>query len=62
MSDSQNLKPHLLTAEAAKLLGVRPATIRRWADKNKIQFIRHPMNGYRLFSRSDMQKLVEMLK
>ena len=43
------LNDYLLTAEAAKLLGVALNTLRKWAAAGKILMHRNPANGYRLF-------------
>ena len=35
----------------AELLGVSAQTLRRWDKAGKLRPNRHPMNGYRLYSR-----------
>lgn len=48
-------KDILTTGGLADLLGVHPDTIRRWADKGKIKFKKHPINGYRIFNLNDFE-------
>jgi len=45
--------PELRLAEAASILGVRPETLRRWADEGKVPFVRTP-GGERRFRREDI--------
>jgi excisionase family DNA binding protein len=46
-------KSEVLTIkEAAELLGVSEQTLRRWDKAGKLRPKRHPMNGYRLYSRN----------
>ncbi|MEZ6081227.1 MAG: helix-turn-helix domain-containing protein, partial [Pirellulaceae bacterium] len=47
------------TAEAADLLGVAQNTLRKWAERGEIPMHRNPANGYRLFKRSDLEKLLK---
>jgi DNA-binding transcriptional MerR regulator len=42
-------KPVLLIAEAAEVLGVAQATLRRWDVSGRFPARRHPINGYRLY-------------
>jgi DNA (cytosine-5)-methyltransferase 1 len=49
---------YLRVKEAAKLLGVSPNTVRAWGAAGKIPEFRHPINTYRLYRRSDLEKLI----
>ncbi len=50
--------PELLTiSDAAELLGVSLPTLRRWDDAGKFKARRHPINGYRLYTRAEVLKL-----
>jgi excisionase family DNA binding protein len=53
------LTHYLHTAAAAEYLGVAHNTIRKWAALGKIPMHRNPANGYRLFKRSDLDKLLK---
>jgi len=42
---------------AAKFLGVSQQTLRRWEQEGKLKPVRHPMNKYRYYLRSDLEPL-----
>jgi excisionase family DNA binding protein len=44
--------------DAAEILGVAPNTIRAWGAAGKIPEYRHPLNGYRLYKRSDLKQVI----
>ena len=48
------LSDYVLTAEAARILGVSVNTVRNWARDGKIRHHRNPANGYRMFLRKDL--------
>ncbi len=56
------MKDILTVGEAAKLLGVAPLTVRRWAKAKKLKSHRNPMNNYRLFRKVDILKIKDKLK
>jgi excisionase family DNA binding protein len=53
-----NLRDYLRISEAARLLGVSQATLRNWGRQGKLKTHRHPINGYRLFKRADLDDLL----
>ncbi|MCU0717127.1 MAG: helix-turn-helix domain-containing protein [Pirellula sp.] len=53
------LSEYLHTAEAAEFLGVHHNTIRKWAARGDLPMHRNPVNGYRLFKRADLEKLLK---
>lgn len=58
MSDDHTVNQSTITnwlglGQAADLLGIHPTTLRRWADKGKIPFMRTP-GGHRRFSKEDL--------
>jgi excisionase family DNA binding protein len=53
------LSEYLHTAEAADYLGVHHNTIRNWAARGEIPMHRNLANGYRLFKRTDSDKLLK---
>ncbi len=48
----------LTVSEAASVFGVTPTTIRNWDKSGKLVSYRHPQNDYRLYSFSDLAKIV----
>ncbi len=54
-----NTRADLLTvSEAASVFGVTPTTIRNWDKSGKLLSHRHPENRYRLYSFTDLAKIV----
>ena len=49
------LSDYVLTAEAARMLGVSVNTLRSWARDGKMPHHRNPANGYRMFLRRDLE-------
>jgi len=45
--------------EAAEILGVTPLTLRNWDKSGKFPAQRHPMNNYRVYKRSALERLIE---
>lgn len=46
----------LTTAQAARLLGVGPATVRRWAAEGKITAVR-TLGGHRRFAPEEIERV-----
>jgi predicted site-specific integrase-resolvase len=52
-------QPQLLTIkQAASMLGVTPLTLRNWDKAGKLTPRRHPLNNYRVYHRTDIEKLI----
>jgi excisionase family DNA binding protein len=45
--------------EAAEILGVSPLTLRNWDKSGKFKAHRHPMNNYRVYKLSSLEKIIE---
>ncbi len=45
--------------EAAEILGVSPLTLRNWDKSGKFRAGRHPMNNYRVYKLSSLEKIIE---
>ncbi len=56
------MKDHLTIKEAAEIFGVTPQTIRNWDNKGKLKAFRHPMNNYRLYDRSELEKIAKKIR
>jgi excisionase family DNA binding protein len=50
---------YLTNAEAAEYLGIHPNTTRKWAARGKVPSYGSPVDGYRLFKRTDWDILLE---
>jgi len=59
MPGVRNLRDYLLIREAASFLGVSEATLRNWDREGKIATHRNPVNGYRLFRKTDLEALLK---
>ena len=57
----ERLRDFLRVREAAALLGVAPNTLRNWSRDGKIPFHRNPINGYRLYKRSDLERFLRTI-
>ena len=57
--DVVKLRDYLRISEAAEYLGVSPNTLRNWENAGKVVAVRHPVNGYRLFKRDDLDALLK---
>ena len=54
-----NLANYLTVGEAAEQLGVSRSTLRNWDKAGKLRPYRHPINGYRLYLREELERLLE---
>lgn len=55
-------KADLVTVtEAAEILGVSPSTLRNWDRAGKLKAKRHPFNGYRLYERRQLERILKEL-
>ena len=55
------LNEYLTVAEAAVVLGVSKDTLRRWDKAGKLKARRHPMTHYRLYLKTELEKLLRSL-
>ena len=53
---------YLRVKEAAAMLGLSPNSVRKWGAMGKIPEFRHPVNSYRLYRRSDLEKLIAQVE
>ena len=49
-------------SEAAEYLGVSPNTLRNWDNAGKITAYRHPVNGYRLFKKEELDEVLNQVQ
>lgn len=45
--------------EAALMLGVTTLTLRNWDKRGKLVALRHPLNNYRVYKRSEIESLLD---
>jgi MerR family copper efflux transcriptional regulator len=53
-----NIQDYLKIKAAAAFLGVSVNTLRNWERASKLATYRHPINGYRLYKRADLEALL----
>ncbi len=59
---SDNLRDFLKVKDAAEFLGISPSTVRNWERSGKLASYRNPINGYRLFRKSDLEQLLDDIR
>lgn len=57
-----NLQQYVTIKEAAEYLGVVPNTLRNWGRDGKIKERRNPINGYRLYRKADLDRLLKKIE
>lgn len=57
----KSFQEYLTVKQAAKVLGVAPITLRRWDNTGRLESRRHPINGYRLYDRTSLNRLLEKI-
>ena len=56
------LQDYLQIKAAAAFLGVSVNTLRNWERQGKLATYRHPINGYRLYRKTDLEALLNASK
>ena len=56
------LQKYMTIKEAAGYLGVAPNTLRNWGAAGKLKERRHPMNGYRLYTKAELDRLIKRVE
>ena len=56
-----NFKGYLTVKEASEFLGVSIMTLHRWDAKGKLKARRHPINHYRLYKKTDLEKILKQI-
>lgn len=62
MNAEEKLGDYLTVGEAADFLGVSSATLRNWDNAGKLVAYRHPVNGYRLYLRTQLETLLHNVR
>lgn len=55
---NKGFNDYLRISEAADYLGVSSETLRNWDKSGKLIAYRHPINDYRLYSKTDLDKIL----
>ena len=58
----RKLHEYLRIKDAAEFLGVSPNTLRNWGREAKLPEFRHPVNNYRLYRKSDLERLLRKVE
>jgi len=56
------LSEYVKVAEAAEILGVSEGTLRNWSEAGKILMHKNPVNGYRLFKKSELDEFLDAIE
>ena len=54
----RSLEDCVRVGEAAAILGVCTKTLRNWDRDGKVRARRHPVNGYRIYPREELEALL----
>ena len=57
-----DLSAYLTVGEAAGFLGVSASTLRNWDRQGRLAPRRHPINGYRLYLKEDLERLLRRIR
>ena len=60
--DPNQQQARVTIAEAARLLRVSVSTLRNWDRQGKLTPHRHPINGYRMYDRVEIERLREQIE
>lgn len=58
----QKIDGYLKIKDAADLLGVSASTLRNWEKQGKLKAHRNPNNKYRLYKKSELEKLLKSIE
>jgi len=58
----KNLQNLMTIAQAAEYIGVTPLTLRNWDKTGKLQAVRNPLNGYRMYDKEELDKFLSLLQ
>lgn len=56
------MRDYLNIQEAARFLGVTAQTLRNWDKQGKFSPHRHPINNYRLYRKSELERLLKKVR
>lgn len=56
------LSDYLTVGEASLTLGVSRSTLRNWDKTGQLKAYRHPINGYRLYRKLELENLLQDIR
>ena len=56
------LDEYMTVSQAAGHLGISADTLRRWDRAGKLEAMRHPVNHYRLYRESDLDRILKSIR
>ena len=56
------MKGYLKILEAARFMDVTTQTLRNWDKQGKLSPYRHPMNNYRMYKQTELEKILKGVK
>lgn len=56
------MENYITIKNAASILGVSKMTLRNWDKSGKLTALRHPLNNYRVYRISDIEKIIELIE
>ena len=56
------MEDYMTIKEAAEYLKVTRQTLRNWDKLGKLKPYRHPMNNYRLYKKTELDKILKSIK
>lgn len=60
--ETLTLGDYLTVGDAASTLGVSRSTLRNWDKDGRLKAYRHPVNGYRLYSKEELEILLQEIR
>ena len=55
-------KRYYTVSEAAYIIGVTPLTLRNWDNAGKLNAQRNPINNYRMYKSSDIERFLRRME
>jgi DNA-binding transcriptional MerR regulator len=54
------MKEMMTITEVAKMLGIRPSTIKKWEEMGKVKKAKRDQRGWRVYDQNDAEKLMAL--
>lgn len=60
--ENEKGEQYVTVGQAATILGVSRSTLRNWDRGDKLKASRHPINGYRMYRRTELDNLLNQIQ